>query len=319
MKAYIIRRLLIMPLTLLFVSMTVFLLVRMLPGDVIDQIESQMSDTQIGGVDRAEIEHLLGLDVPIYIQYGRWLGNIILHGDLGTSLLRKEPVTEAIINRFPVTFELGLISIIIGIILSIPIGVYSAIRQDTVGDYISRSIAILWISVPAFWIGALVIIYPSIWWSWSPSIFVVSFFKDPIENLKIFILPALIMGLHHIGGTVRMTRTMMLEVLRQDYIRTVWAKGLKERTIISRHALKNALIPVVTIIGLQLPILIGGSVVIEQIFALPGLGRLMIDSLNLRDYPMISGITLFIASFVVLINLLVDLTYAFLDPRVRYQ
>jgi peptide/nickel transport system permease protein len=319
MKAYIIRRLLLMPLTILFISMTVFLLVRFLPGDIIDQIESQMSDTQIGGVDRAAIERSLGLDAPIYIQYWRWLSGIVLHGDLGTSLLRKEPVTEAILHRWPITFELSLIAIIIGIIVSLPLGIYSAIRQDTAGDYITRSIAIIWISVPTFWVGAIVIIYPAIWFNWSPPIEIVSFLKNPIENMKMFILPATIMGLASIGGTLRMTRTMMLEVLRHDYIRTAWAKGLKETIVISRHALKNALIPVVTIIGLHLPALIGGSVIIEQLFALPGIGRLMIDSLNLRDYPMISGITLFVAAFVVIINLFVDLIYAFLDPRVRYK
>ena len=210
-------------------------------------------------------------------------------------------------------------ALIIGVLISIPIGVYAAIRQDSIPDYILRSAAILLISVPAFWIGTMIMIYPSIWWGWSPPMELIPFAKDPLGNLGMFLLPALVLGTGMTGSSMRMTRTMMLEVLRQDYTRTAWAKGLTERVIVIRHALKNALIPVITIIGMQLPILVGGSVIIEQIFVLPGIGRLLLDALSQRDYPIVSGITLVLATFVVFVNLAVDLTYGWLDPRIHYQ
>jgi peptide/nickel transport system permease protein len=242
-----------------------------------------------------------------------------LQGNLGNSLWTQTPVLDEIIRRFPVSFELGLLALISSLIVAMPIGIYSAIRQDTAGDYLARSFSITLIALPAFWIGTLVIVLPSIWWHWAPPLEYVPFPENPIRNLEQFILPALVLGMGLSGITMRMTRTMMLEVLRQDYVRTAWSKGLQEKTVVMRHALKNALIPVVTIIGLQLPILIGGSVILEQIFALPGIGRLLIDVINKRDYAMLSGLNLVMAVMVMLINLLVDLTYAYLDPRVHYR
>jgi peptide/nickel transport system permease protein len=215
--------------------------------------------------------------------------------------------------------ELGIMAILIGIIISIPIGVYAAIRQDTMPDYILRSFAVILISLPAFWIGTMIMIYPAIWWGWSPPMQLIPFIKDPLGNLGQFILPAAILGAGLTGSSMRMTRTMVLEVLRQDYTRTAWAKGLSERAIVIRHVLKNALIPIVTIIGMQLPIIIGGAVIIEEIFSLPGVGRLMINALSQRNYPMVSGINLILATFVIIINLVVDLTYGLLDPRIHYQ
>ena len=272
-----------------------------------------------GTIDRPAIERALGLDVPVYVQYGRWISNIVFHGNLGTSLRNQQPITPLIINRIPLTFELGLMGIIIGLLISLPIGVYAAIRQDTVPDYILRSIAILLISVPSFWIGTLVVLYPSIWWGWTPPMEFISFFKDPLGNLGMMIIPALVLGTGQTGGTMRMTRTMMLEVLRQDYIRTAWSKGLSERIVVIRHAIKNAFIPIVTMVGGGIPMLIGGSVIIEQIFNLPGMGRLMLDSLFARDYPIVSAINLIFATLVIATNLLVDLTYGWLDPRIHYQ
>ena len=210
-------------------------------------------------------------------------------------------------------------TIIIGLLIALPVGIYSAIRQDTIGDYAGRSIAVTFISVPTFWTATMVMIYPALWWGWSPSMELIPFSQDPLGHLKMFLLPSAILGTVLSGTTMRMTRTMALEVLRQDYIRTAWSKGLREKIIVLRHVLKNALIPVVTIIGFQLPIIIGGSVIIEQIFVLPGLGTLLLDAINDRDYTIVSGINLLIATAVVLINLLIDLTYAFLDPRVRYR
>ena len=192
-------------------------------------------------------------------------------------------------------------------------------RQDTAADYLGRSIAILGLATPNFWLGLLVVLYPAIWWGWSPPMELIPLAEDPLGNLRMFLIPSLIVGTASAAATMRMTRTMMLEVLRQDYIRTACAKGLRERVVVMRHAVKNALIPVVTLIGLQLPILIGGSVIMENIFNLPGLGRLMVVALKDRDYPVVSGVNLFFATAVVLFNLLIDLLYSYLDPRVRHD
>ena len=210
-------------------------------------------------------------------------------------------------------------AIVIGLVIALPVGIYSAIRQDTAADYLGRSFAILGLATPNFWLALMVVLYPAIWWGWSPSMELIPLAEDPLGNLGMFLIPSLILGTASAAATMRMTRTMMLEVLRQDYIRTAWAKGLRERVVVMRHAVKNALIPVVTLIGLQLPILIGGSVIMENIFNLPGLGRLMVVALEERDYPVVSGVNLFFATAVVLFNLLIDLLYSYLDPRVRYE
>ena len=253
------------------------------------------------------------------MQYGRWLGDILLHGSLGRSLMGDWLVEEKILGRLPVTIELGVLSIVIGLLIALPVGIYSAIRQDTAVDYAGRSIAILGLATPNFWLALMVMIYPAIWWGWSPPMRLITFSEDPLGNLGMFLIPSLILGTYLAAATMRMTRTMMLEVLRQDYIRTAWSKGLKERVVVVRHAVKNVLIPVVTLIGLQLPILVGGAVIIENIFNLPGLGRLMLVALNDRDFPVVAGINLVFGSAVMGINLMIDLVYAVLDPRVRYQ
>jgi len=314
--AYTIRRLLLIIPTFLFITLIVFLSIRLVPGSIIDLIEDQLAG--VGTIDRGEIEHVLGLDLPVHVQYGRWLGGMF-RGDLGTSLQKGTSVTQEVIQRLPVSLELGLLGILIGLIIAVPIGVFSAVRQDTVGDYIGRSFAILCIAVPGFWLGTLVMVYPSIWWAWTPPLEYIPFTKDPAGNLFQFLIPSVVLGMALSGVTMRMTRTMMLEVLRQDYIRTAWAKGLKERIIVMRHALKNALIPIVTIVGLFIPVMIGGTVIIEQIFVLPGMGRLVLESIQMRDYTLVSGVVFFIAMFVLAVNLLVDLTYAYLDPRVHYR
>ena len=305
--------------TLFILSILVFLSVRFIPGDVIDVMIGRMGYYVQFDVDREALERTLGLDVPVYVQYGRWIGDIFRHGTLGESLFTRESVEEAIWVRLPVTLELGFMAIFIGLVIALPVGIYSAMRQDTAADFLGRSLAIIGLATPNFWLGIMVMIYPAIWWGWAPPLELVAFTEDPLGNLAVFIIPSLILGTAAAAGTMRMTRTMMLEVLRQDYIRTAWSKGLKERAVVIRHAVKNALIPVVTLIGLQLPILVGGAVIMENIFNLPGLGRLLLTALNERDYPMVSGINLFFAAGVVLINLLIDLVYAVLDPRVRYD
>ncbi len=318
MRAYLIRRLLALIPTMFFATLIVFCVIRMIPGDIIDLMISQHDFSDIE-ITRESLEKALGLDVPIYIQYFRWIKGIILHGDLGKSLWTDTRVSDEVFARLPVTLELAVIALVIGLVIAIPIGVYSAIRQDTAGDYAGRTFSILGLAIPGFWLGTMIVVYPSLWWGWSPPIELVPFREDPWENLKTFLIPGALMGLAMSAVTMRMTRAMMLEVLRQDYIRTAWAKGLKEKIVIIRHALKNALIPVITLIGLQLPILIGGAVVMERIFVLPGLGLLMLEAIFQRDYPIVTGLMLILGAIVLVINLLVDLSYGFLDPKVRYR
>ena len=333
MRAYMIRRLLLILPTLFILSILVFLSVRFIPGDIIDVLQGRMEYAESGGIDREALERRLGLDVPAWVQYGRWIGDILMNGSLGESLLTSYAVEEAILERLPVTLELGVLAILIGLVIALPVGIYSAIRQDTAADYLGRSLAIIGLATPNFWLGIMVMIYPAIWWGWSPPLELIPFTQDPLGNLWGFFIPSLILGTASAAATMRMMRTMMLEVLRQDYIRTTWSKGLRERVVVIRHTIKNALIPVVTrsvgligcaaaaqpLCGLQLPILVGGAVIMENIFNLPGLGRLLVDALQTRDYPMVSGVNLFFATGVVLLNLLIDLIYPYLDPRVRYE
>ena len=316
MQAYILRRLLALIPTLLFASLIVFVAVRWIPGDVVDLMMSQ--NDIAAGQDRERVEQALGLDRPVLTQYASWVG-AALRGDLGRSLWRNAPVSEQLAERLPVSFELGLLALLVGLSVAIPIGIYSAVRQDTLGDYLTRSFSILMLAVPGFWLATLVMVFPSVWWRWAPDLDHTRFLDDPVANLRQMIVPAILLGLSMSAVTMRMTRTMMLEVLRQDYIRTARAKGLRERVVVLRHALRNGLIPVVTLIGLQAPLLIGGAVIMEQIFVIPGMGLLLLESVAQRDYPLISGIFLVVGLSVLLINLLVDLSYGLLDPQVRVR
>lgn len=319
MRSYIIRRLLLIIPTVLIVSTIVFLGIRLIPGDVVDYMATMIYQYGTGAGDpREAIRQNLGLDVPILVQFGRWLVGIV-KGDLGVSLWTSTSVTEGILTRLPVSLEVGSLAILISLMIAVPVGIYSGMRPETGGDYVLRSFAILAIAVPSFWLGTMVMIYPAIWWKWSPPMFYVRFFVDPVANLNLVIVPAILQGLWLSGITMRFTRTMMLEVLRQDYIRTSWAKGLSEKVVVMRHVLKNTLIPLITMIGLQLPVLIGGAVVVEEIFGLPGLGSYLVRALEKRDYPIVSGINLFMAGFVLLVNVIIDISYAWLDPRIRYR
>ena len=315
MQAYIVRRLLALIPALFFASIIVFVTVRLIPGSVIDLMLSQ-NDISADKLSREQLVAALGLDKPIWEQYARWMGGILLAGDFGRSLWGNTPVAELLVARLPVTFELGLMALVVALAVAIPIGAYSAMRQDTAGDYLGRSFSILMLAVPSFWMGTMVMVFPSMWWGWSPEVKFVPFRQDPLHNLSQMILPAIILGTSLSAVTMRLTRTMMLEVLRQDYIRTAWAKGLTETLVVARHALRNALIPVVTLIGLQAPLLIGGAVIMEQIFVIPGMGLLLLEAVNQRDYPIITGVFLIVG---VVINLLVDLSYGMLDPKVRYR
>ena len=330
MRAYIVRRLLLTVPTIFIVSFVIFVVIRFMPGDIVDAELAGLEEIGISREDlestRQELMKQYGLDVPIIAQYGRWIGVVpqadgkihgIFQGDFGESFRRHTPVLRDIAIRWPVTLELGLIAFLIANLVSLPIGIYSALRQDTLSDYLVRSFAIMCIAVPSFWLGTMIVVFPSIWWGYSPPIMFTRFIENPITNLKMFIIPAIVLGLAMTGGTMRMTRTMMLEVLRQDYVRTAWAKGLRERIVVTRHALKNAFIPVITLIGYTLPVMIGGSVIIEQIFSLPGMGRLLINATLERDYTVVSGIMIVFGFGMVFINLVVDLTYGFLNPKVR--
>ena len=318
MTTYVIRRLLLAVPTLLILTVLVFMLVRFLPGNIIDMMESDLEalDWQL---DREGFLRLMGLDVPFYVQYARWMGGIILHGTLGESLFAGHTVEEKILAALPVTVQLGAMSFILAQLIALPVGIFSAIRQDTPADYVARTIAIIGMATPNFWVALMVMIYPTIWWGWAPPIEYIPFSENPLGSIGMLIIPSVIVGTAMSAGTMRLTRTMMLEVLRQDYVRTARSKGLKERVVIYRHSVKNALIPVLTLVGGQLPILVGGSVIIENIFVLPGLGRLFVDALAQRDYPIISGINLFFGTVILLNNLFIDLLYPFVDPRVRYR
>ncbi|TDJ41268.1 MAG: ABC transporter permease [Gammaproteobacteria bacterium] len=316
MQAYITRRLLALLPTLILVSLIVFFCQRLIPGDVIDLMLSQNDLATVQ--DRALIEAALGLDKPIYIQYFSWMGDVI-QGDLGRSLWQNTPVTQQLAETMPITFELGFLALIVALTVAIPIGIYSAVRQDTAGDYIARSFSLLMLAIPGFWLGTLVMVFPSVWWRWSPELEYVPFFEDPLQNLSLMIVPAILLGLSMSAVTMRMTRTMMLEVMRQDYVRTARAKGLSEVAVILGHALRNGLIPVVTLIGLQVPLLIGGAVIMERIFVVPGMGLLLLEAIAQRDYPVVSGVFVVVGFGVLLINLAVDLSYGWLDPKVRHH
>jgi peptide/nickel transport system permease protein len=312
MRNYILRRLLVAVPSLLIASLIVFTLPRLIPGDVVQL----MLEEKAYGKDLEDLRAKLGLNRPLYVQYVEWLGSI-LRGNLGESLWTRQPVIAELGRRLPVTATLGLMATAVAVAIGVPVGVLAAVRQDGALDFFARSAAILGLSIPGFVIAILVTLLPAIWWGWTPPRFV-EFSRDPVGHLVQFILPAIILGIGSAAGIMRLTRGMLLEVLRQDYVRTAWAKGLRERLVVLKHALKNALIPVVTVLGLQLAGIVGGAVIIEWIFGIPGMGQFLVDAIVQRDYPVIQGINLVIVSVIVLTNLSVDLLYAVLDPRIRY-
>jgi len=312
-RKYVLRRLLVAGASLVIASLGVFSLPRLIPGDVVQL----MLDERAYGKDLEDLRAKLGLDRPIYAQYFDWLGRVV-RGHLGESLWTKRPVIEELARRLPVSLELGLMALCFSISIALPVGIIAAVRQDSFADYLTRSLAILGLSVPGFWIATLAVLLPAIWWGWSPPIQFTEFSVDPWAHVSQFILPAAILGLASAAAIMRLTRAMLLDVLRQDYVRTAWAKGVGERRVVLKHSLKNALIPVVTVLGIQVAQILGGTVIFETIFGLPGMGRFLFDAINQRDYPVIQGINLLIVSVVVVMNLTVDAFYAFLDPRIRY-
>jgi len=266
--------------------------------------------------DEHVLRHQLKLDRPVAQQFVEWLGGAV-HGDFGRSLWTKQTVASELRRRFPITAELGLIAVMFGVLLAVPVGILSAIRQDSPADYVARTAAVAFISLPSFWVATLLLTFPLIWWKWSVPL-TYRDWSHPLDHITFFIAPAICLATALAGGVMRLTRTTMLDVVRQDYIRTAWSKGMRERSVITRHAMKNAMIPVVTIVGLQVALVFGGTVIIETIFQVPGVGRFFYDAVINRDYPALQGVIFFISLIIVTSNLLIDLLYGFLDPRIRY-
>jgi peptide/nickel transport system permease protein len=314
MSRYLLRRLVLLVPTLFGVTVVVFTLVRLLPGDA---VSLQLQDAKATAADEAALRSQLGLDRPVVVQYVEWLGNLA-RGDLGHSFRSRQPITTELANRIPVTAELGILALVIAAVVATCVGIISAVRQDTWADYVGRSVAIGLLAIPGFWLGTLVVTLPSVWWHWTPPLQYTRLNVDPLKNLSIVIIPAVILGLGLSGGLMRLIRTQMLEVLRQDFIRTASAKGLAEHAVVMRHALKNAFIPALTVLGLQIALLVSGTVVLESIFVLPGMGRYLLEAVQSRDYPAVQGLNLLFASVIIFTNLIVDLMYGWLDPRVRY-
>lgn len=311
MLAYVFRRLVLFIPTVMIVVTAVFVLIRLIPGDTVTLM---VQDNQYGASVDA-LRERLGLNDSIYSQYVRFIGDL-LTGDLGKSLNTNRTATEELRARGPVSLQLGLMSLVVSVSIALPVGILSATKAGTLWDYVARSFAIGMLAIPNFWLATMVIVIPSVLWNWSVAPKYVSLVDDPLQNLRVMILPAFIAGAAASAGVMRMTRTMILEVQRQDYIRTARAKGLTGRTVIIRHTLRNSLVPVVTVIGLQVPVIISGSVIMEQVFGIPGMGRFLLSNISQRDYPMIQSMTLVFALVVMSVNLLVDLAYPLLDPRI---
>jgi peptide/nickel transport system permease protein len=316
MYKYVLRRVLLAVPVLLLSSLIVFGLMRVMPGDALTALMGESGN--VGERELAKLRKDLGLDRPYHEQYAIWLWQMV-RLDPGYSIFTNEPIPVALKKAIPVTLELAALAMIIGLVVAVPIGVISATRQDTTSDYVGRIVAVSGLSLPDFWLGTLVITFAAIWFHWMPPIGYVSLWEAPWRNLQQFLLPAAVLGFRLSAATMRMTRSTVLEVLREDYVRTAWAKGLGGRIVVYKHALKNALIPVVTIVGGQLGTLLAGTVIVETIFALPGMGRLTVEAILFRDYPVVQTNVMLVAATLVTLNLVVDLTYAWLDPRIRYQ
>ncbi len=314
MHKYVVRRFLSMIPTVILLSLLVFGMVRFLPADIVDIMSEEYRNTQAA----ENLREQLGLNEPIHVQYFEWVGGIFT-GDLGKSLWTNEEVITELAWRWPVTVELALLATLINLVIGVPVGILAAVRQDSWADYLARSVGVLALAIPGFWLGTLVITLPSVWLNWTPPLTYTAFVEDPLKNIGGLIIPALVLGFYFQGRTMRLVRGMMLEVMRQDYIRTAWAKGLKERTVLLRHAAKNALIPVVTLVALEVPFLLGGTLIIEQIFDLPGMGSYVLEVLQRRDYVSVQSITLVFAGIILVLNFVIDISYTWLDPRIRFQ
>lgn len=320
MTQYIIRRLLLFIPTMILATVMVFALFWIVPGDAAMMILTG-EEGEGGRVNTEDLEQLrkeLGLDRPIHVQYGEWVFNL-LKGDLGTSIWYRIPVMDELRDRFLVSMELAVMAILMAFVAAVPLGVISAVKQDTKVDYVSRIFALIGIAMPTFWIGILMVYGLAYFFNWLPPLGYASLWEDPLTNLQQLVFPALALAFHDLAFTARVTRSSMLEVMREDYVRTARSKGLRERAVIGRHALKNALLPVITVSGYQFGRLLGGVIIIESIFVVPGVGSFLIDSIIHRDFVVLQGVVLLTAAVVLFLNLVIDLFYGVLDPRIRFQ
>ena len=315
---YVAKRLALLIPAWILVSVAIFSLMRVIPGDY-PSLRAFGGDDAAGNPEAAEaLRQQLGLDRPYLVQYAEWIWRMACCADMGMSFWTGQPVAKEIVERLPVTIELAVFTTLVSLALAIPAGVLSAIRQETFADYLARFATVGGLSVPGFWIGTLLIVLPAVWFGYLPPMGYVNPLEDPGRNLQQFFFPCIALGVAFSAQLMRMTRSQMLEVLRQDYVRTAWAKGLRERMVIYRHALKNALIPVITLVGLEFGFLLGRTVIIESVFVLPGLGSSTLRAVLTRDYPQVQGNILFIATAFIAINLVVDVGYAWFDPRIKY-
>ncbi len=318
MRTYLTKRLLLIVPTLLGVAVVVFLIMRVIPGDVSLLI---LGGDQTGRIDPqqlAALRHQLGLDQPLAVQFATWLWGV-LRLDFGTSLWTGQPVIDEVLIRLPLSLEVAILATIVSVVLAVPLGMLAAVRQDSWVDYAIRVVSIGGQAIPSFWVGILVILFLVIYFGWGPPLEFTPPWVDPWANFQQLVWPVVTIGYRYAAVTTRMTRSTVLEVLREDYIRTAWAKGLRDRAVVIRHALKNAMLPVVTLVGTEFAFLIGGLVVTETVFTLNGVGRFVVDAVAHRDYPVVQALVFLIALAFVVVNLLIDLTYAWLDPRIRYH
>ncbi len=319
MQAYIAKRCLLFIPTLLMATMMAFLLLRVIPGDpALVKLAGETGDSSFTQAALHDLQVKLGTDRPLYVQYGKWVWGM-LRLNFGQSMFFEEPVAEDLAAKFPITLELTVLAMLIATIIAVPLGLVSAIKQDTPADYIARIISITGVALPNFWVGILIVYFLVLFFAWMPPLGYANLWDDPATNLQQFIFPALALGFFEMAFTARVTRSSMLEVYREDYTRTARGKGLAERVVIVRHALKNALLPVVTVTGFQLGRLLAGTVVIENIFMVPGMGKLLLDSVFHRDYTEVQAIVMVITVSVLILNLLLDVIYGWLNPRIRYS
>jgi peptide/nickel transport system permease protein len=317
-RTYILKRLLLIVPTLLGVALIVFMIMRVIPGDVALMI---LGGDDGGQINQAQVDALrqqLGLDRPLIVQFATWLWGVV-RLDFGNSLWTGQPIVHELAIRLPLSLQLALMATFVSVLIAIPLGTVAAVRQDTWLDYVVRVVSIGGLAIPSFWIGILCILFLVIFFGWGPPLEFTPPWVDPWVNLQMMVWPVVTVGYRYAAVTTRMTRSTVLEVLREDYIRTAWAKGLRERAVVVRHALKNSMLPVITLVGTEFAFLIGGLVVTETVFTLNGIGRFVVEAVAHRDYPVVQALVFLIAFSFVMVNLLVDLTYAWFDPRIRYR
>lgn len=318
MQRYVARRLLLAIPTLLGVTVIIFVVMRLLPGDPLVAVFGVEGLRRLTPEQRTSMEHALGLDAPLVVQYGKWLRDIGT-GKFGESLLRGDSINQFVLRRGPITLEIAIIAIFLSWVVGFPVGIISALRPNTWMDFASRVFSILFVAIPGFWLGLVIVVALILWFNYKAPIMPIYLWQDPVRNLQMVAGPAAVMGLGFAGFVARMARSSLLEVIREDYVRTARAKGLREQLVIVRHALPNALLPVITWSGLFLGVALGGSVAIEKAFVVPGLGTTMVDAILERDLPVVQNLVALYTVIFIVVNLLTDVSYAWLDPRIRYD